>query len=304
MIKEITQNKDEVLRQRIYPNIIFNRFDLWFGPNNYELYNLGKDYIIPVKARSAPNNKIYLEVGLYLTALPSALLKVFFSFLFTRYPNANYIRVMHSYTKIANAEPYPYWHINLPATKEDFDKSLSQRVRYNTKWYPKKLCKEVGPYEIKHYFRTEITPEIVKRYLTLKQITHPDFSWKGALLDYLNVDGITDCYVLYVNTEMKAIAFTSDTGENVMYCATTYDTSLRKYSIGNILYYHIICDLIAKGKKVFYLSGGWMDYKKYFNGTLSYTYKALISNPYTKQHNMFLRFCKRLFASFGKLNKI
>ena len=124
MIKEITQNKDEVLRQRIYPNIIFNRFDLWFGPNNYELYNLGKDYIVPVKARSAPNNKIYLEVGLYLTALPSALLKVFFSFLFTRYPNANYIRVMHSYTKIANAEPYPYWHINLPATKEDFDKIL------------------------------------------------------------------------------------------------------------------------------------------------------------------------------------
>ena len=294
MITEIIQNKDEVLRKRIYPNLIFNRFDLWFGVNNYELYDLG-DFVVPVKTMLSPDNKVYLEIGLYLTVLPKALLDELFSFLFQRYPQAKHIRVMHSYTKIANAEPYPYWHIDLPSTKEEFDKNLSSRVRYNTKWYPKKLHKDVGNYEIKHFLRAEITPEIVARYIELKQVTHPDFSWSGQLLDYLNVDGITDGYVLYVAGEIKAIAFTSNTGENVMFCATTYDTSLRKYSIGNILYYHIICDLIDQGKKKFYLSGGWMDYKKYFNGILTYTLKALIPNPNTKQHKKFICFCKRLF---------
>jgi len=43
-----------------------------------------------------------------------------------------------------------------------------------------------------------------------------------------------------------------------------------------ILYYYLISDLIARGKKKLYLLGGNLEYKKHFNGIATTTYTGNI----------------------------
>ena len=84
---------------------------------------------------------------------------------------------------------------------------------------------------------------------------------------------------MYINKETIAVAFICDTGDNVYFENFSYDKTFEKYSIGMVLYYYVICDLIQIHKKIFYLSGGWLDYKRHYNGVLTLTYSGKIYRP-------------------------
>lgn len=278
---EIKTNKNNILSSRVSPNVIYNRFDLLYG-DDYELYDIGFT-VVPVKKIDD-----YLTVGLYLVDGNKSILSKFLTFLFNKYSDIKYIIVKHCYTNICKAKPYPYWHIKLPKTKEEFDNTLVSRVRYNTKWYPKKVNKDIGEYKIIKYEACEISPDIIKLYLQWKSLSH-GFSWGGKAIDYIKNAGITHGYVMTITDKIYAIAFICDTGDNVYFENFSYDVEYNKYSLGMIIYYHIICDMIKNKKNIFYLSGGYLDYKKWYNGILSYTYSGKI-----KRHHSFWWHLKHL----------
>lgn len=282
MIVEVIQNKNKILNQHVLPDVIFNRFDLLFA-DDYELYQID-DWYIPVKLKSDNKKKAYLEPGLYLRAVPADVLYKFYDFLFEKYPNAEYIKVQHSYTPVGDAEQYPYWHIELPATREEFDKALSARVRYNTKWYPKIIRKELGEFNITKYSANEITEKMLRQFFDWKSQTH-GWEYKNSPLDAIQEWGITACYVLTVDDVIHAVGCICETGDNAWFWNFAYNPApeYKRYSLGMVVYYHIICDMIEMGKKVFYLSGGWLDYKKWYNGILTYTYSGNVPNPNIKR---------------------
>ena len=271
-IVKILRNKDKILSTNIFPNVIHNRFDL-LGLD-YDLYQIG-DYTIPVEI-CKNDTHTFAHIGTYLTQMPARVLTRFADFLFETYPEIEYIDIKHSHTPFDDSvTPYPYWHINLPASIEDFNKTLAHRVRYNTKWYPKKIRQDVGDYQIKKYSTPDIPDNAVQTYLDWKRTSH-NFCFYGTSHEFLQRFGITDCYVMFINDEIKAVAFVCDTGQNAYFENFSYDISLEKYSLGMVIYYHVIQDMISLKKKVFYLSGGWLDYKRRYNGVLTLTYSGKI----------------------------
>ena len=108
---KIIENKSEVLIARITPNVIYNRFDILYG-SDYDLWDLGE---IVVQVKQIGDT---LHLGLYLVKADEQVLRNFINFLFNQYGGIKYIEIKHCYVNLCGAEPYPYWHIDLPETKE------------------------------------------------------------------------------------------------------------------------------------------------------------------------------------------
>lgn len=71
--------------------------------------------------------------------------------------------------------------------------------------------------------------------------------------EYLKTYGISETYCLYISQELVSVGFTCTTEDNVYFERFAYsqDEKYGKYSLGMVLYYGIICDLIAQGRKFF-----------------------------------------------------
>ncbi len=297
-IIEVKKNREEVLSKNLEIDIIHNRFDILYGSDFLLL--LIDTYYVPVKLE-----KSVAKVGLYLRKLPYSLLEELFAYIFTKYPFLDSIEVKHSYTPIPGVEKYPYWHIALPPSIEEFDSKLSKRVRYNTKYYPKKLQTERNCILLTERHSTSDASFqyiYVQTYLDWKNKSH-NFRFEGSPQSFLSTFGITDCYTLKLKhqnseeEEILAIGFICDLPSgNVYFENFSSNQNYSKYSVGMILYYQIINDLIKNHKKVFYLSGGNLEYKRHYNGVLTHTYSKSIKNNLP----LFQRTFWKILKTFGK----
>ena len=282
-IEEITENKDKILQERLYPNFISNRFDLLYG-HDYELYDLGMG-VVPVKIEG--NIAI---LGMSLSNYPDETLQKFYDLLFAKHPTLEFLQIKHSLSPYGISPQgnqfyhYPYWHISLPQSQEEFDKTLASLVRYNTKWYPKKIREDIGDIDIKRLSVTNTADEIVEKFFEWKKESH-DCNYNMTAKEYLKTYGVTETYAMYIDKELVGVGFTCTTGNNVYFKQFSYsnDKKYKKYSLGTVLYYAIICDLITLKRNNFYLSGGWLDYKRRYNGICQYTYSGIISKKHKKK---------------------
>ena len=277
-IIEVTENLKNLFETEIFPNVIKNRFDLLSqsGSNavggGVRLFKALEPYdtvYIPVFIK---NN--IAEVGLYMRTLNSNVFNEFIEFLFETNKNIEALHFLYTPNKLDYIKPATHWHIDLPSTIEEFDKRISSKLRYNTKWYPKKINKEIGEYSVKKISKTEITPDIVNLYLKWKYNT---YGFKYDAKKYLQDFGVTTAYVLRVESQILAIGFTCETNDKDVYFENfSFDVKYHKYSLGMVLYYHIIKDLIENKKQRFYLLGGNYDYKQKFNGIATETYTGYV----------------------------
>ncbi len=252
------------------PKIIFNRFDLMFG-GDFDLLKVDEFYV-PLRIK-----KSKAVLGLYLTKVSPQAIEELIDYIFKNYKKVKKIEFKHCLTPVPGVKPAPHWHVEL-SNKEDFDKALSNKTRYNTKWYPKKIREEVGEFEIKHFSKDKISQGVVDKYLEFKRKTH-EFEWKKDHDKYLDEMYITDAYAMYIKGEIKAIAFMVTIDDEVFLENLTYDVELSKYSLGSVIYYHALIDMMEKGIKKVYLLGGTLDYKRRFNGIETQTYTGTVRKP-------------------------
>ncbi len=277
------EEKKLVLSNRLYPNFISNRFDLLY--DDYELYDLGTG-VVPVKI----DGKV-AKLGMTLQIYSDETLHKFYNLLFAKHPSLETIIIKHSLSSYGITSKnnqfyhYPYWHIELPVSVEDFSNKLSARVRYNTKWYPKKISEDIGDLKISRISAQDTTESMGKQFFAWKKESH-NCDYNMSTKEYLKTYGVTETYLMYIGSDLLAIGFICTTGENVYFEQFAYsqEAKYKKYSLGMVLYYHIICDLIRLKKKNFYLSGGYLDYKKRYNGVCQYTYSGTISRKNKLEH--------------------
>lgn len=206
---------------------------------------------------------------MYLRKIDDQQFDAFIQFLFHRYKDLETIFFLHSLNKIKGIVSASHWHIDLPDSIEDFDAKLSSKVRYNSKWYPKKIRKDIGEYTIKKIKVSEISVEIIEKYLAWKK---ESYNFEYTPDSYVKDFGVTNAYVMAVSSQLLAIGFIAETNETDVYFENfAFDNNYSKYSLGIVLYHAIIDDLIKNHKKKFYLLGGNYEYKKNYNGICTMT---------------------------------
>lgn len=266
-IEQIKDNKDKILQENVLPNVCWNRFDLRYG-TDYDLSKINGERWCGYVASHVDGSTI--NVSLYLREMAPDTFNEYAKYLFEIYPTAKNLFVLHTYTEIAGIEQGVHWHVDLPETIEEFNKTLSHRVRYNTKWYPKKIRENIGEYAIKYFESEDCPDDIILQYFKWKNQTHgTDYGLTPK--QYLKKFCVTGVYVMETDSEILAIGFISEIGENVFFENFSYNQEYAKYSPGMVLYYYLISDLIARGKNKLYLLGGNLEYKKHFNGIATMT---------------------------------
>lgn len=272
-VEQIKDHKDKILQENVLPNVCWNRFDLRYG-NDYDLSKINSERWCGYVASHVDGSTI--NVSLYLREMDPNTFNEFAKYLFEFYPNAKNLFVLHTYTEIAGIEKKVHWHVDLPETIEEFDACLGKDVRRNTKRYPKKIRENVGEYTIKYFMADDCPDDIVMTYFKWKNQTHgTDYGLSPK--QYLQKFCVTGVYVVETDSEILAIGFISEIGENVFFENFSYNSEYAKYSPGMVFYHYLISDLIARGKKKLYLLGGNLEYKKYFNGVATMTRTGFLS---------------------------
>ena len=171
---------------------------------------------------------------------------------------------------VQRSEPTSHAHIEFPKTVQEFDAALSRRVRYNTKWYPKKIRENFGEFQIKKWATADTPKEIHKKYQEFKFATH-------GTIDSQAMKMSSEVWALYVTDEVAAILQVSDTGSgtDLFLVNITYNKKYSKWSTANVLYYAVICDCIKRGAKKMYLFK-MLDYKRHFNGIGTITWTGVL----------------------------
>lgn len=267
-VEQIETNKNKILQENILPNVCWNRFDLRYG-NDFDLWLINGAYVASYLDGFAIN------VSLYLRKMDKNTFNEFAKYLFEFYSNAKELVVLHTYTEIDGIEPAVHWHVDLPENIEKFNSTLSHRVRYNTKWYPKKIRENIGEYTIKYMNARDCPDDVVLTYFKWKKQTHGT-NYGLTPKQYLQKFCVTGVYVMETESEMLAIGFISEIGENVFFENFSYNQKYAKYSPGMVLYNYLISDLISRGKKKLYLLGGNLEYKKHFNGVATMTRSGMV----------------------------
>lgn len=268
-ITQITTNKTKALLENVSPNVCWNRFDLRYG-DDWDLSKIDNEYYVASHCEGG-----VITVSLYLRELKPDVFNNFVKYLFEFYLDAKTLFVLHTYTPIQAIEPAVHWHVDLPKTIEEFDSTLSHRVRYNTKWYPKKIRENIGEYTIKYVDAAECPDEIVNLYFKWKSKTHGS-EYGLTPREYLKKFCVTGVYIMQTETEVLAMGFICETGDNVFFENFSYNQKYAKYSPGMVLYHYLISDIIARGKKKLFLLGGNLEYKRHFNGIATTTHTGTL----------------------------
>ena len=266
----IISDKNEI--SNIEPNVIHNRYDILYS-DDFNLLKVNNE-LIPIHIN---NHTCY--VGLYLRKIRKQDLDELKQYIFENNKDIYNLKFLHTYTELDGIVAKSHWHVDLPKTIEEFDKTLHSKVRYNTKWYPKKIKKDIGEYAFKKYTAENCPIYVVELFLSWEKHSHK-FEWNKEPQDYLKDFGITTVYVMETDSNILAIGFTCDTGKKVFLDNFSYNYDFEKYSCGMVLYHYIIKDLIENNKETLYLLGGDLDYKKRYNGIKTLTYSGYIyRNP-------------------------
>ena len=263
-VTRITEDKNNLLVENIHPNVYWNRFDVRYG-EDWDLWRIESDFLPHYIASHLDGDLII--VSMYLRRMSPSIFRDAVKFLFGFYEAAKNIYILHSYTMCAGLETMEHAHIEFPQTVQEFDAALSRRVRYNTKWYPKKIRENFGDFQIKHWAIDDTPKEVHEKYHELKFATHGN-------IDSLSMAISNEVWALYIADEIAAILQISDTcgGEDLFLANITYNQKYAKWSTANVLYYAAICDCIKRGAKKMYLFK-MLDYKRHFNGigTITWT---------------------------------
>ncbi|MCM1568361.1 MAG: GNAT family N-acetyltransferase [Roseburia sp.] len=166
--------------------------------------------------------------------------------------------------------------ILLPDTPEGLTDRMRAKHRSNIRRMERELEKE-GPVSLVVYSE-KIPDDVVKQYFRWKMATHHT-DYHMTPQEYLNHYHVTDAMVLKAGSRMAAVIFFCQVGKIVYFENFSYDTDLKKYSPGLLVYKALLEELIKRGCRYLYLGGGEYDYKRRFGAEEYEAYSGTIYRP-------------------------
>jgi len=294
-IEQIIEYKSEYIN-KVEPNFAYNRFDFRFG-ENYDIWEIIENKKIIYVPLHIENDLAI--IGVWLVDISQCAFNNFIKIISEKYPHITQIYVRYSLNTYRGLDISNHWIVELSDTILGFDEKLSAKTRYNTKWYPKKIREDLGEYEIKKYSFKNISNDIVEKYFEFKLKSH-NIDYQMSPLEYLKTFYVTHAYVLKIKNETQAILFDSNFNEISYLENFGFNNELSKYSLGMVLYYYYITDLIKNEVKYIYLGDGSQEYKKRFNGKNKLAFDGFIQikqNKYSQKKSVksFTKKFKSLF---------
>lgn len=253
-------------------NLIYNRFDLIYKDGNHRISYSESDteYCLDVHKEG-----VKAKLNIWGKPLPQNMFE-------------NAIHDVFEDKKICTIEltrcgnPYGNFleevndiRVPLPGNVDELMKRAERRDRATIRRKLRWLDERVGNLKIEIYSKDKIPDHIVETYFKWKRETHGT-DYKMSAPEYLKRYYVTDAMLMKAGETEAAVAFFCQSEDIVFFENFSYNTELKEYSPGLLMYVKFMEELIKRKCKFLYLGGGSYIYKKRFGAETFQAFSGII----------------------------
>lgn len=247
--------------EKITPNFIYNRFDLFCAEGEFEALKLtcgGEEKVLQYRlsGRTA-------ELGIWLMPMTGEEWQAVAAYIHQAHPEVRFLRARNSLRPFGRAEQKNHFRIPLPDTLEEMEGRMSSKSRAKMRKKLRFAEEAYGAMAFLEYTRETLPEEIVEAFFAFKQaIRGRNYGLTPA--QYLEKYHVSHCYVLKFGETIGAIRFACEqcpvvNGENF-----TYNPDLKQYSLGQAIFVQHLLRMVEKGHRELFISGGDFEYKTHY----------------------------------------
>lgn len=271
---KVTKTTNPQDYEKIIPNFIYNRYDLFGDGKEFETVKIKNGRNTKVIEYRISNN--IAELGLWLTPISSEELLHLLYYIKNRHPDVKTVKYNNGVIAFPKAITRNHFKIVFPQTAEEITGTMSTKSKYNIKRSIRLAEEEYGKMNIVEYDRSNLPDEIVEAYFKFKFETK-NREYGMTPTEYLDRYHVSHCYVIFFGETIGAIYFSCEQCPVVYVENLTYNPQLRKYSAGKIIYIHHLCKMVEKKHTQLFLAGGNFEYKKHFGSIEETLYDCTIN---------------------------
>lgn len=253
-------------------NLIYNRFDLIYKDGNHGISYSGSDteYCLEIHKEG-----VKAKLNIWGKPLPQNIFEKAIQDVFAdkQICAIELTRCGNSYGNFL--EEVNDIRVPLPDHFDELMNRAERRDRATIRRKLRWLDERVGNLKIEIYPKGGIPDRVVETYFRWKKETHGT-DYKLSASEYLDKYFVTDAMLMKAGETEVAVAFFCQTEDIVFFENFSYNTELKEYSPGLLMYVTFMEELIKRKCKYLYLGGGGYIYKKRFGAEASRAYSGVI----------------------------
>lgn len=257
-ITRVTNSND---LEKMNPNFIYNRYDLFCDKDEYEavkLKNNGDVKIIEYRIM-----KDQVELGLWLMQITKEELEKLIAYIAKKHPNVKKVSYKNGVLAHGKARAHNHFKITFPDTVEEMEQCISSKSRSKMRKKLRFAEEDYGEMKYIEYDRSNMPLEIVEKFFEFKFATR-NRVYKMTAQEYLDRYHVSHCYVLMFGDTVGAVRFSCEQcpvvyGENF-----AYNPELKDYSLGRAIFFHHLIRMVEKKHTELFFAGGDFEYKKHY----------------------------------------
>lgn len=269
-IKRIT---DFNLCEKVQPDIIYNRYDLFCKPGEFEavsIQNNGLEKIIEYRIVGSE-----AELGIWLTPITAEEMDELLLYIKKTHPQLKTVQYKNSCLAYKNARKHNNFRIIFPATAEEMKNRVSPSSWHKMRRKNRRAEEQFGEMQILEYSDGNIPDEIVEAFFEYKMAVK-NRAYNMTPQEYLDRYHVSDCYVVKFGDTIGAMRFSCEQGDMVNAENHAYNPLLRDYSVGKFVFTHSLIRQVEKGHSQIFLSGGDYEYKEHYGSMEEMLYDCKI----------------------------
>lgn len=247
--------------EKVTPNFIYNRYDLFCEKDEFEAVEIKSNGSTKVVEYRVMNQ--HAELGLWLTPITREELEKLISYIQKKHPNVKKITYKNGILSYGKARAHNHFRIVFPDTVEEMERCISSKSRSKMRKKLRFAEEDYGEMKYIEYDRSNLPLEIVEKFFEFKYEIR-NRKYHMTALEYLDRYHVSDCYVLMFGDTVGAIRFACEQcpivyGENF-----AYNPAMRDYSLGRAIFFHHLIRMVEKKHTELFFAGGDFEYKKHY----------------------------------------
>lgn len=247
--------------EKVNPNFIYNRYDLFCNEDEFEVVRMETDGNVKVLEYKVTSDQA--ELGLWLVPITEEELRQLIFYITKEHPNVSKITYKNGVIPYGKAESHNHYRIVFPKTAEEMKERVSSKTWSNMRRKIKRAEEIYGKMRILEYERENIPNEIVEAFFKYKLETRKR-NYRMTASEYLDRYHVSYCYVVMLGDTISAMHFCCEQCP-VAYCENhAYNPELKDYSLGKFVFAYSLIRMVERKHTDFFLAGGDYEYKKHY----------------------------------------
>lgn len=281
--------------EKVYPSIIYNRYDLFCDKDSFEAVKIKNHGIEKVIEYKITNTEI--ELGIWLTPITVEELEKLIDYIKKKHQNVKKIIYKYGVIPYGKSRAHNNYRIEFPETAEEMKSRVSSQTWRTMRKRNRRAEAAYGEMRILEYNnRSDIPLEIVEAFFKYKlEIRNRVYNMTAA--EYLDRYHVTDCYVVMFGDTIGAILFSCEQCPLVYGENHSYNPELREYSLGRFMYTHALIRMVEKKRTGIFLGGGEFEYKSHYGSIEETVYDCQITVKRESRTQKIKRIVKKILPS-------